>query len=919
MISAPIVIRNEASVRDAIEHPDSTFCRVNLFSVIDGFSPGSNTGNTLYHLLRSEAVRAARVPCRLWHWVTVKGSYYMGLVMVDSPGHTETVRIKLRGKELPSVRLAAGDGKRHLYLYPEPFAFEFAETLEMLTPPDEAPYVIEGVLFTPFVPEEKQMTLQSSETSLALPAFAPGMLPDRIRVRNPGGLRQQDHLVRFSLTVPDLASDAVGVVDEAGSPVPCDVIPLTRDPQGGPLTRQFEIALDLDGRAEHILHLRQEARPALRGQGLSYETHDKGVTVTRGERRVALSCRTDGVAIDGLADGRLTLRPVVRFGDGTQAAVKPEPPSVHPRGTLRVEVDVPFRLSGPQTELRIVLTFSLDPSLARVQVEHACTVLGAATFAQIQRMAVEIETPEAGPAFVGGETRCEGDALAATTHAPDLVRVETPDTAETWDDVLCAGNSAVTLTPALFRELYPAALRVDGRQIAYELLAPGLTVPPCDERVRDRLYFHVTEAGYKLKRGMMRRHRFLLSRPDAPAAPQLYRNPAYADVPVRYAAGCLWYAPERTASERYARFAECTLDAYQKQRDQSCAFGFLNFGDWFGERGENWGNGEYDTTYGLLLQYVRTGERAWLELGTHAARHLLEVDTLHASDAYRAWQVPHAMGHTGGYFPEGYRVGAYGPSPTPNTAHTWVEGILLYYQLTGDRLALATATTLLNDLCGDKLETKAFTNGRDVGWHLIHLVAGAAVLRSTTYLAGAQELVRLALARQRSDGSWRRVLKSDHCTCYPRHTGNAGFMVGVLLEGLAKYEQLTGDPAVERAIVAGGAFLGRELLDDDRKQFRYTSCPKSRAGLNVNDLHLLVPMCHALTLAGADADVDRWALYEALLAAILERYHARIAEDYTATRFQAAFGKTISKALRLLPWILDLDSPDTARPLPPSS
>ncbi len=253
------------------------------------------------------------------------------------------------------------------------------------------------------------------------------------------------------------------------------------------------------------------------------------------------------------------------------------------------------------------------------------------------------------------------------------------------------------------------------------------------------------------------------------------------------------------------------------------------------------------------------------------------------------------MGHTGDYFPAGYRVGAYPDTGEPNIAHNWVEGMLLYYLETGDRFALTNARRLLDDLTTLALQGKYFSNGRNVGWHLIHLTAGAAFLREPKYFHAAQSLVRLTLERQRGDGSWRRVLNSDHCTCWPQHTGNTGFMIGILIEGLVKYGHLTQEKSIADSITRAADFLMRDMYDKKAQGFRYTSCPAHKKGLpGVNTLGIVAPV-----LAARIPEWTGRAAYERALPVSLKAYFAAILPPYQVARKGEAFGKTISKALRV--------------------
>jgi len=75
-----------------------------------------------------------------------------------------------------------------------------------------------------------------------------------------------------------------------------------------------------------------------------------------------------------------------------------------------------------------------------------------------------------------------------------------------------------------------------------------------------------------------------------------------------------------------------------------------------------------------------------------------------------------------------------------------------------------------------------------------------------------------------------------HCRCEPRHRGNAGFMVAVLLSGLKHYHDLTGDPRVRECLIRGAHYLLDETYSEGTKGFRYTSCPNTTYGAGTTPL-----------------------------------------------------------------------------------
>ena len=91
-----------------------------------------------------------------------------------------------------------------------------------------------------------------------------------------------------------------------------------------------------------------------------------------------------------------------------------------------------------------------------------------------------------------------------------------------------------------------------------------------------------------------------------------------------------------------------------------------------------------------------------------------------------------------------------------------------------------------------------------------------------------------------------------HCFCDPpRHTGNAGFMVGVLLTGLKRYHEATGDPRVAEAIVHATDYSIDSFWVPRKRSFRYTSCPHSAVGRGA-DMRLLKALATAYAFSGKE-------------------------------------------------------------------
>ena len=366
-----------------------------------------------------------------------------------------------------------------------------------------------------------------------------------------------------------------------------------------------------------------------------------------------------------------------------------------------------------------------------------------------------------------------------------------------------------------------------------------------------KLYFWFDPAGvgnvcggYKLRQGMTKTHEVWFGFDGS--APPLDR-PLFAAAPPR------WYAdsgafgeiavadPQRVVVRDYDKKVSETLGAYLADRDKIHEYGMLNFGDWWGERIINWGNIEYDTQHAFFLQFVRSGDRRFLQAGGEAETHNRDVDTVHyhAKSERVGCVYLHCIGHVGDYL-------ATSPLPGKNqgiarggftVSHTWCEGHMDHYFLTGDRRSLETGLAIADHYDTWKMAGYDFSNCRDSGWHLILTMAVYRATGDPFYRNAARIIVERVMERQTpkpkfntQGGGWRRMMVPGHCLCEPAHYGNAGFMVGVLMTGLTWYHLETGDPRVAKSIIMGANFLVDDMWEESIGGFRYTSCPVSSKG-----------------------------------------------------------------------------------------
>jgi hypothetical protein len=282
-------------------------------------------------------------------------------------------------------------------------------------------------------------------------------------------------------------------------------------------------------------------------------------------------------------------------------------------------------------------------------------------------------------------------------------------------------------------------------------------------------------------------------------------------------------------------------NSIKKQRD----YGQMNWGDWFGERGCNWGNHEYDTAKQILMQFARTGDPKYFYVGDTAARHTSEVDVIHfinddlkkhfEENLGRRPDYPvrpgmvhqHCVGHVSGFYSverirELYVSLGIGNSKRPylcldpyNLGHIWTQGMVYDYFLTGNPWMKETVEKIGENLV-KLVEQRKFNFktgshiGRRNGWNAMKLLADDAMS-----------------AQNPQSGGWLWRLPSGHCNCKKKHIGEAGFISSVRINGLSRYYQLSGDERIPEVIKRAVTHLNNDTWIEQRHDWRYTSCPET--------------------------------------------------------------------------------------------
>ncbi|MCC7491727.1 MAG: hypothetical protein IT204_05245 [Fimbriimonadaceae bacterium] len=468
------------------------------------------------------------------------------------------------------------------------------------------------------------------------------------------------------------------------------------------------------------------------------------------------------------------------------------------------------------------------------------------------------------------------------------------------------GGLAVAVTD--FVERYPKLLRLRPEGIDVELLPPldGPAQPPAD--LPAHVGFGFLDGAYRLKWGMATTERLVLQAYREQPAAALKAAVASA-APPAVVVPPAWYQETAALGELLAadgklfrawdeRFA-LTFADHLRRKAEKREYGYLNWGDWHGERTTNWGNNEYDLPHGLYLQSARTGDPQYLRLALAGARHQADVDIIHAypDPFYVGGNIPHSVFHNGEWSEQISDRSWSFPYNSMHAAwngHTWASGLCDAWCLTGDP-AVMDAATLLGEHITWRMsrEFKELgTHERSAGWSAHAIAAIYGVTADPEHLAALTRIVDVAYREQRFDdgGAWPHLLPGDHAGGVAGARGNVAFLIGVLLSGIDDHLRLTGDPRARRSIPAGVGWLRTQWVPEF-DAFSYTSSPAFRAQVTrssggLNNL-VVLPVLRAAELTGDAALLEIGA--RGLMGALLNL---------------DGFGKSFAQAAHFAPAIL---------------
>ena len=668
----------------------------------------------------------------------------------------------------------------------------------------------------------------------------------------------------------------IRLLDAEGAAVPVQVSVQSRWEDGS--IKWGLLDFQSDGRSSYAVEFGGAVRNEC-GGGVRVRAGKAGITVSTGAMTVRIP--RDRVVLPGRVEVEEATGATRSFaGPGDRPAIclvdadgceyssaRPDRLVIEERGPERacLLIECHHRRRGAKTLMRSILRLHFYRNSRRIRVVHTFVNDGTGPeFEFIRSLSLNL------PVDAGVVDRCEVGDRGAQDGPLELAQLEDDSfTVRRRGKQVGKGRRAdgsasiqgkggtVALAVREFWENYPKGLAVGEGGFRVDL-CPELSAATYSRggELEDRLYYYLLDGQYKLRHGVAKTHELWVSYgPEAEPLRAVRQQPVYrVPLSVLNDSAAWTRLPPKDPSPypAYEAWVAGAREAYADDRVSTRAYGMLNFGDWYGERRYNWGNMEYDTPWCFLQEFLREGEADFYRWADQAARHLVDVDTNHATGGAIPLdtQYIHSVGHVGRYYPDGYREHAMFFSMTM-VSHTWVEGLFLHGLLTGDRRSQESALLVSLNLASDMVNDFDFDNCREAGWHLIHLSAAYRATGRRVFLNAARTIVDRVLERQRDSGGWERLMVPGHCHCDPpRHTGNAGFMVGVLMVGLKRFHEATGDKRVPDSIVRAADYIIDRMWVAEKASFRYTCCPGS-AVWGAADIGMLKGVAAAYEFSGA--------------------------------------------------------------------
>lgn len=214
-------------------------------------------------------------------------------------------------------------------------------------------------------------------------------------------------------------------------------------------------------------------------------------------------------------------------------------------------------------------------------------------------------------------------------------------------------------------------------------------------------------------------------------------------------------------------------------------YGWSNFGDlaW----GDGYSSLHYDFVWGVLINWFRTGDQRFYQLGLNMADHKADYDQLHSIGAkFRGLS----------FYEKGY---SHGNAENLASSHTWVNGTLLAYLCTGDERYREAAIEAGEYIIRSKPDTwDGWWGSRIQGWRIEALVHLWNVIGDQRYIDLAKKAIDRWQFLEGGNGSWNNPGSLNMIPGSPIHEQT--WMHAIVLSAIGKYVYNTGDKSYDALI-----------------------------------------------------------------------------------------------------------------------
>ncbi|MEA3401696.1 MAG: hypothetical protein U9R79_10690, partial [Armatimonadota bacterium] len=790
------------------------------------------------------------------------GAYYVALRLRDEHLGQSHLTLSIGGREAETLVMSADDFGEY-WAIQGPVALEPGDELRLAAARDgEESVALSALVLLPVELVERKPVRPPAQ--LAERCYQQGSPARRdsftVRVTERAGVAREGEVATHGMPFAYGALSSVEhirVLDAAGVEVPVQARALNHWPDGSVMFAlvSFPASVEVDATAAYTVEYGTQVTPSAQPEHAVSLGEDEGqIIIDTGPLHATISTERGTLFESAELGGREMVAgdepwaALVTTEDGTQyssAAGEVTDVQVIEEGPLRavirrigrhtavdgstlLEFDIvqEFYAGSPMTRLSYVFTHKEDSGeekLRRLRLSMPTPWAGSnAAVARIWHdLPYRAEAPAAGGAAVN-----QHDLDAATITAADMDPIERePCRTEGWARLHDGAGLAVTTR--WWWQKWPKAVQVSSDGIMLDLV-------PMDSHVQ------FSDGPFVLHQGEAIPHEVMIAfEPEGADAEstdifRAFRRRLLPAPDPEYAVATLALGEMTAENEllfpRYEQHLDGMYEGYMNKREARSEYGMENYGDdtfeWgYGPVYTFWSNQEYDHHHGFLIEWFRSGDRRFFEIGEEAARHYEAVDCFHwAPGREHLIGAPHHHNTKHiveeGWYPDHALRGA-------SNGHSWVEGLLTYWLLTGDVRAEETARQM-GDWYIWTVENNHYGAGgqeRGPGWTLVALSALYRLTGDERFRAAGDEILDWM---ERAQDAVRGVV-SVPISEQPSYEGGTSFMHGILGRGLGRFYEATGEERAMRMGLGVGEWLSTEPMGPPAK-FWYKQSPRCKRG-----------------------------------------------------------------------------------------